>query len=119
MAASNTPLLASASLFIDPANGATATVVKASSTAVYQIELDNTANGAATYMRMYNTTSTVTVGTTVPDSIIMVPASVSRSWTVPSGWTFGTGLVISSGTSATLATTTAPSSSFIVRIVYV
>ena len=119
MAASNTAILASAALFIDPANGSTAVIVKASSAAIYQIELDNSANGAATYMRMYNTASTVTVGTTVPDSIIMVPASGTVNFTMPTGWTFGTGLVLSSGTSATLATTTAPSSSFIVRIVYV
>lgn len=118
MAASNTAILASAALFIDPANGSTAVVVKASSAAVYQIELDNTANGAATYIRLYNT-ATVTVGTTVPDSLIMVPASSSVTMTMPTGWTFGTALTVSSGTSATLATTTAPSASFIVRIVYV
>ena len=119
MEASNTAILANAALFIDPANGATATVVKASSAAIYQISLDNTANGAATFLRLYNTAATVTVGTTVPDSMIMVPASGTVSFTMPTGWTFDTGLVLSSGTSATLATTTAPSSSFIVRIVYV
>lgn len=122
MAFSNIPILASAILFTDTANDSgtalAGTTIKSSSTVIYELELDNTANAAATYIRLYNATSQ-TVGTTVPDSIIMVPASVSRSIVIPSGLTFATGLGISSGTSAILATTTAPSSAFAVKIVYV
>lgn len=118
MTTSNLAILSGASLFTDTSNGATAVNVKASSTVVYGLELDNTANAAATYLRIYNTTSP-TVGTTVPDWIIMVPASVSRTITIVAGLTFGTGLSISSGTSAALATTTAPSSAFAVKITYV
>jgi len=120
MAISNIPLLTGATLFSDTVNAATAVGVTSASTLIYEMELDNTANGAATYMRMYNIGSgSVTVGTTVPDSIIMVPASTKITMVLPDGVTFGTALTLSSGTSATLATTTAPSSSFAVKIVYV
>ena len=122
MAFSNIPILASAILFIDTANGSgtalAGTTIKSGSTVIYEIEMDNTANAATTYLRLYNATSQ-TVGTTVPDMILLCPASVARTVVIPSGLTFATGLGISSGTSATLATTTAPSSAFIVRAVYV
>ena len=122
MPASNLPLLTGASLFIDTANGSgtslAGTTIKSSSTVVYEIELDNTANAAATYTRLHNATSQ-TVGTTVPDALHMTPASTKVTLVYPVGVTFGTGLGCSSGTSATLATTTAPSSSFILRVVYV
>lgn len=118
MAASNLPLLTGASLFNDTANGSTAVVIKSSSGVIYELELDNTANAAATYTRLYNSTGP-TVGTTVPDWIVMVPASTKITLVLPSGVTFGTGISCSSGTSAALATTTAPSSSFVLKVVYV
>ena len=118
MAVSNIPNLSGAILFADTSNAGTSIGVKASSTVLYEMELDNTANGAATYMRLYNTAS-VTPGTTVPDCIIMVPASVTRTIVIPSGLTFGTALSVTSGTSATLATVTAPSSAFSIKFVYV
>ena len=122
MAASNLPILTGATLFNDTANGSgtslAGTTVKSSSTVIYEMELDNTANSAATFVRLYNATSQ-TVGTTVPDSLLMVPASTKITLVFPGGVTFATGLGCSSGTSATLATTTAPSSSFALKIVYV
>lgn len=122
MSFSNIPILASAILFTDTANGSgtalAGTTIKSGSTVIYEVEMDNTANAAFTYMRFYNATSQ-TVGTTVPDMMLLIPASVSRTVVFPAGLTLATGLGISSGTSATLATTTAPSSGFIVRIVYV
>lgn len=118
MANSNIPLLASGSLFTGTAIGATYVAVTAASTVVYELELDNTANAAATYLRMYNNAAP-TVGTTTADTMILVPASTKITMVLPSGVTFGTALSLSAGTSNTLATTTAPSSSFAVKIVYV
>lgn len=118
MASSNIPLLTGAKLFTETAAGATAIAVSAASSVLYEMELDNTANSAATFMRMYNT-GAVTPGTTVPDQLIMVPASTKITTVTPSGQTFGTALTITAGTSATLATTTAPVSSFAVKLVYV
>jgi hypothetical protein len=118
MAAANIPLLTGASLYTNTSVGSTAAAVSAASSVIYELELDNTANAAATYLRMYNT-GTVAVGTTVPDAILMVPASTKITMVLPSGVTFGTALTLSAGTSATLATTTAPSSAFALKIVYV
>jgi hypothetical protein len=118
MANSNIPLLTGATLFTSTTVGATAIVISAASNVIYEMELDNTANAAATYMRMHNT-GTVTPGTTVPDQILMIPASTSITLVYPGGVTFDTALTITAGTSATLATTTAPSSAFAVKIVYV
>ena len=118
MANSNIPLLTGATLFTSTTVGATAIAVSAASNVIYEMELDNTANAATTYLRMYNTGS-VTVGTTVPDWIVMIPASTKITLVLPSGVTFGTALTLSAGTSATLATTTAPSSAFALKIVYV
>lgn len=118
MATSNIPLLTGATLFISTSVGATAIAVTAASTLVYEMELDNTANAAATYLRMYNNSSP-TVGTTTSDWMVMVPGSTKITMVLPSGSTFGTALALSAGTSAILATTTAPSSAFAVKIVYV
>ena len=118
MAVSNVPVLTGVALFVDTVNAATAVSVKASSSVIYGIECDNTANAAPTYTRLYNAAACIP-GTTVPDWIIMTPANVSRSIVIPSGVTFATGLWCTSGTSATLATITAPSSAFILRLAYV
>ena len=118
MANSNIPLLTGAALYISTSVADTALVVSAASTVLYEFELDNTANAAATYLRIYNTGS-VTVGTTVPTWIVMVPASTKITMVLPAGVTFGTAVTLSAGTSATLATTTAPSSAFALKIVYV
>jgi hypothetical protein len=118
MANSNVPLLTGASLYISTSVAGTALVVSAASTVIYEMELDNTANAAATYLRMHNT-GTVTPGTTTPDQMLMIPASTKIALVYPSGVTFGTALTITAGTSATLATVTAPSSAFALKIVYV
>lgn len=118
MTTSNLSILSGASLFTDTSNADTAVAVKASSASIYQLELDNTANAAATYMRMYNTTS-VTVGTTVPDALYMVPPATKITMTYPEGVVWDTAVTISSGSSSVLGTTTAPVSAFAVRIVYV
>ena len=117
MAASNLPVLTGAVLLTD-ASAAAVVIVKASSAVIYELELDNTANGAATYLRLYNAT-TATIGSTQYDALVMVPASVKITMVLPGGVTFGTGLCYAAGTSATLATTTAPSSAFAIKIVYV
>ena len=117
MAASNIPLLTGATLLTD-ASAAAVVVVKASSAVIYELELDNTANAAVTYLRLYNAT-TATIGSTVFDSLVLVPASTKITVVLPGGVTFGTGLCYAATTSATIATTTAPSSAFAIKIVYV
>jgi hypothetical protein len=57
------------------------------------IYIDNTGNGVPTYVKFYDDVDPgVTVGTTVPEHIIMCPASVARMVTIPEGIAFATGL---------------------------
>lgn len=118
MAASSLNLAALAnSLFEETALGATKVDVKASSTNVKYIYIDNTANAAASYLKLYNT-NTVTVGTTAPDAIFMAPASTKVQFPIPDGWTFGTALSVACVTTGGTAGTTAPTSAVVVRIAY-
>ena len=108
-----------ATLFQDTANGNTAVSVKASSATVYLLELDNTANSAATYVKLYNLASgSVVVGTTAPDAIILVPSTTKIDVAVPSGWIFGTALSVASLTTGGTAGVTSPASAMIVRVLY-
>lgn len=118
MAVTNNVMLTGVALLVDTAAGSTAVVAKATSGVLYELELDNTANGAASYFKIYNT-GTVTVGTTVPDWVLMVPASVSRTLAIPSGLTFGTAISYAATTTGGTTGSTAPTSSFAVKLVYV
>src|SRR3990167_6259488 len=118
MAVSNITLLSGAVLLTDTDVVGTAVVAKATSAVLYELELDNTANGAATYFKIWNTGS-VTVGTTVPDWVVMVPASVSRTIVIPSGLTFGTALSYAATTAGGTTGSTGPTSDFAVKLVYV
>ena len=107
------------SLFQDTANQSTAIAVKASSTVVYYVEVDNTANAAASYTKIWNTASgSVTVGTTVPDIVIYAPASTLVKIPFMGGLTLGTATTVATVTAGGTAGTTNPSSSVIVRIAY-
>jgi hypothetical protein len=111
-------------IFSDTAMGSTVDAVKASSAKVYWMTVDNSANGAPSYVKLYNLASgSVTVGTTSPDEIIYVPSSavithVFSTGAAP-GKTFGTALTAACLTTGGTAGVTAPSSSVIVSIAYV
>lgn len=107
-------------LVVDTSAANAAVAVKASSAVLYELELDNTANGAASYFKICNLAAgSVSVGTTVPDWVIMVPASVSRTIVMPSGITFGTALSYFATTAGGTAGSTSPSSAFAIKLIYV
>ena len=107
-----------ANIFKDTVSANAAVVVKASSTVVYAIEIDNTANAAASFVKLWNNAGAVTVGTTAPEEIILVPASSTVTLIYIRGKTFGTGLQVATVTAAGTAGTTSPTSSVIVEIAY-
>lgn len=94
------------------------TVVKASAGTTYLIEVDNTANAAVTYLKCYHAVAAITVGTTVPDEIHLIPGLTKIDILPVGGKAFALGLQVAATTTAALAGTTAPASSTIVRIVY-
>ena len=104
---------------------ATKDAVKASSTVVHCVYVDNSANaGAASYVKLWNAASgDVTVGTTAPDEIIYVPGGARIThpmFTVAaSGKTFGTAVTAACVTTAGTAGTTGPTSDVVVSILYV
>ena len=118
MAVSNIPVLTSAILHIDTDIAEAAVVIKASSAVLYELEIDNTNNATAGYLKLYNAASP-TVGTTAPDWIVMIPASVSRVIVIPSGLTFATALVAACVTAGGTAGVTGPTSNVTMRAVYV
>lgn len=121
MATTNVTLgfVSGAKLFTETDLESTAIAVQASSTTIYEIEIDNTANAAQdNYMKFYNTAGAVTVGTTVPDMVIEVRQGVSRSIVIPSGLVYETGLSVCCVTAGGTAGTTNPGSAVIARIVY-
>jgi hypothetical protein len=97
----------------------TKSAVKASSGTLYAVVIDNTANAAVSYVKLWNVASgSVTVGTTVPDFIFMVPASVKKTFIIADGIAFDTALTEATVTTAGTAGTTSPSSSVVLDIVY-
>ena len=118
MAVTNNVLLTGVALLTDTDVAGTAVVAKASSAVLYELELDNTANVAASYFKMYNT-GTVTVGTTVPDWVIKVPASTKRSLVSPDGFAFDTALSYAATTAGGTTGSTGPTSDFAIKMVYV
>jgi len=99
--------------------------VKASSALLYSIFIDNSLNsGAASYVKLFNLASgSVTVGTTVPDEVIFVPAlavvEVLYFTVTAPGKTFGTALTACCVTTGGTVGNTGPSSSVKVTINYV
>jgi hypothetical protein len=111
-------------LFTETNLGNIVDAVKATSTKVYWIQIDNSANVAASYFKAWNATSgSITVGTTVPDLVILVPASSIISFpfftaAVP-GVTFATAFSIACLTTGGTAGTTSPASAVSCTVSYV
>ncbi len=80
------------------------------------VTVDNSANGSATFFKMWNSAGP-TVGTTAPDLILMVPASVKRSFYFHEGIVFGTACECACVTTAGTAGTTSPTSSVTVQVI--
>lgn len=110
--------------YTDTAMGATADAIKGSSALVYWVFVDNSANAAATYVKLFNLAAgSVTVGTTVPDEVIYVPALARVTHVLYNnnapGKTFGTALSACAVTTGGTAGVTPPSSNASVTVVYV
>jgi hypothetical protein len=83
---------------------------------IYLIELDNSANGNAVYVKFANATSG-TIGSLGADIVLVCPASASRTFVMPQGLTFNTGIsywVVNAKAEATTAGAVNP---MIVRLV--
>src|SRR5271170_3184317 len=115
---------ANENIYSSSAMGATIEGIKASSASVFSVIVDNSANSAATYVKLWNLASgSVMVGTTVPDEVIYVPANVLVTQILYTGAAqgkiFGTALSAAAVTTGGTTGTTPPTSSTVVTINYV
>ncbi len=83
---------------------------------IYAITLDNSANAAVSFLKLYNSAAP-TVGTTDPDMILKIAASVSRTFVFKTGNSFATALSYAAVTAGGTAGVTGPTSDVIVNIV--
>jgi len=112
--------LSGALLFTDTDSISTVAGVKASSGIIYSIDIDNTANSATSFAKLYNLASgSVTAGTTAPDLILPVPASTRLNFPIIGGLTFDTAVSSRCVTAGGTAGTTNPTSDVVLRIVIV
>ena len=90
--------------------------VVSGATTVYYVEIDNTANASASYLKLYNHAAP-TEGTTPPDVALRATANARDYFVFPTGIAFATALsyicTTAAGTGAT--TDTAPSQAVTVR----
>ena len=111
-------------LYTDTAIGNATDPIKGSSARVFWLTVDNSANAAASYVKLYNVASgSVTVGTTAPDEIIYVPGlsivTVNYGTSAAPGKVFGTALTAVCVTTAGTAGTVSPSSNVVLTVSYV
>jgi|GEM_PF-4918732 len=95
--------------------------LKASSGKIFKVEIDNTANTAAVFVKLWDTTGSVTVGGTHadddPDFSFKCPASALRVYSCPSGAAFAVGAKAACVTDGGgTAGTTSPTNDVIYRI---
>ena len=81
----------------------------------FGIYIDNTANSAASYVKIYNHAGP-TVGTTDPDFVFVCPASVSRQYTMAGGVALDTALSYACTTTGGTAGAVSPTSAVLIRI---
>lgn len=97
----------------------TGVAVVAAAATIYQMEIDNTANPAqVVYVKLYDTAGAVTVGTTVPDWVVRVPAGVKRSINLADGFAMANGIVAACVTAGGTGGTTSPTNSVVAKMVY-
>ena len=112
-------------IFQDTVMGNAVDGIKASSTKVYSVTVDNSANGgAASYVKLYNVASgSVSVGVTSPDEVIFAPggAVITQYYFTGAaqGKVFGTALSAVCVTTGGTVGSVSPSSSVIVSVSYV
>jgi len=118
MALSTTPQPAPLAAILVDQTSATATAddnATGSSGSWYLVDIDNTANGAATYVKIYDDAAP-SVGTTEPNWVFMAPASTRVVYSVSTAVAFATALSFCAVTTPGRGGTTSPTSAVPVRI---
>lgn len=96
----------------------TAVTLEESPVLIHSLDIDNSANGSPSYVKLYDSVATIVVGTTVPDYVFMVPASLRMIIESPDGLNFANGCQIATVTAGGTAGSTSPSSAVILAVTY-
>ena len=78
--------------------------------------VDNSNNSAKSFIKFYDATGSVNVGTTVPFALFMIPASTSRMFSMPGGISFSNGIAYAVTTAGGTTGTGAPGTALTVRL---
>ncbi len=94
--------------------------VNASGTSIFHVEIDNTANTAVTYVKLFDSASgSVTLATTEPDIVISCAAGVKEYMTIPTAISTSSALCyIATSTLSNSATQAAPTTAIGLTISY-
>tara|TARA_A100000172_G_scaffold69382_1_gene49435 strand:+ start:504 stop:893 length:390 start_codon:yes stop_codon:yes gene_type:complete len=94
-----------------PSGGAALAVqaVTASATDVFAVVIDNSLNTAVSYLKCWDTTGSITIGTDNPNMVLKADAGVKVQYSFDAGVPFGSGIKAAVLTSKGTAGTTAPS----------
>ena len=97
----------------------TASAIDSGAGTLHALVLDNSANGAISYFKMWSTASgSVTVGTTAPDFVFEVAASTKRTVVFPEGLAYPDALSAACVTTAGTAGTTGPTSAAALEVIF-
>lgn len=97
----------------------TARGIRAADTYLFQVKIDNTANSAKSYVKLYDAAlAAVSVGTTEPDFILPVAASSTAEYSFFPGVFFDTGLNAACVTTAGKTGSSNPTNAVIVQFLY-
>jgi hypothetical protein len=102
----------------DASLSTTVQTVDGSGGTIYQVYIDNSNNSSQVYVKGYDTTGSVTVGTTHPDFVFPCAASSVRQFNFVQGIAYATGLKIACETDAGTGdgSAAAPSNAVVVRM---
>ena len=84
---------------------------------MHLLSIDNTTNSSVMYVKFYDSSSAVTVGTTVPDYVFRADASTLHTLVFPEGLTCANGFTHCCVTAGGTAGTGAPCSAVMIRYV--
>ena len=90
-------------------------VTAATSGSIYMVQIDNSKNSSAVYLKIADASSAVP-GTTTPNFVFFAPASKIATYNLPSGHDYSAGVSIWCTAGAAKTDTTNPTKSVTVRI---
>ena len=103
-------------VYVDTNANATERAVTTSGATLYQAVIDNSANDEASYLKLYDAGSAVTVGTTVPQFVLWAPASTTLAYSIAAGAVFASGIRCAVTKTSARSSTTNPDSAVTIRL---